>query len=134
MTALDTNILIYACDTADPVKQEKALQAIETAADGVVLWQVACEFLAASRKLAAQGFTPDQAWARLGDFLHLFPLILPGSGVLDQARALHVGRGLSFWDAMVVAACLECGAERLLWEDIPSAPRLDSLEILNPFA
>ena len=64
MTALDTNVLVYACDTADPAKQQRALQIIEDTRDGVLLWQVACEFLAASRKLVAQGFTPGQAWAR----------------------------------------------------------------------
>jgi predicted nucleic acid-binding protein len=52
MIALDTNILIYACDKADLKRQQVALDLISSANDGVLLWQVACEFVAASRKLS----------------------------------------------------------------------------------
>ena len=55
MIALDTNVLIYACDKADPERQQIALDLISNARDGVLLWQVACEFVAASRKLRSQG-------------------------------------------------------------------------------
>jgi predicted nucleic acid-binding protein len=50
MIALDTNVLIYACDRADPARQEIALDLISNTTDAVILWQVACEFIAASRK------------------------------------------------------------------------------------
>jgi predicted nucleic acid-binding protein len=56
MIAVDTNVLIYACDQADPRRQKIALDLISNARDGVLLWQVACEFLAASRKLDKQKF------------------------------------------------------------------------------
>ena len=55
MIAVDTNVLIYACDQADPRRQKVALDLITNGQDGVLLWQVACEFLAASRKLGKQG-------------------------------------------------------------------------------
>jgi predicted nucleic acid-binding protein len=48
MIALDTNVLIYACDKADLKRQQVALDLVSSAADGVLLWQVACEFVAAS--------------------------------------------------------------------------------------
>ena len=51
MTVLDTNVLIYACDKADLERQRVALDIVSRAADGVLLWQVACEFVAASRNL-----------------------------------------------------------------------------------
>lgn len=53
MNAVDTNILIYAHDTRYPVKLAIAEALIRTLTDGVLLWQVACEYVAASRKLAA---------------------------------------------------------------------------------
>ena len=55
MIALDTNILIYACDKADLKRQRVALDLVSNASDGVLLWQVACEFVAASRKLRSPG-------------------------------------------------------------------------------
>ena len=132
MTALDTNILIYSCDKADPVRQKRALEMVASLSDGVLLWQVACEFIAASRKLEDQGFTPDQAWSRLAEFLELFPLLLPSEPVLKRAETLHRHDGWSFWDATIAAACLEGGVSRLYSEDLPGRP-LPGLEIVNPF-
>jgi predicted nucleic acid-binding protein len=37
MTALDTNVLIYACDKADAARQRRALEVIEGTSDGVGL-------------------------------------------------------------------------------------------------
>jgi len=75
MIALDTNILIYACDKADLKRQQLALDLVSRAADGVLLWQVACEFVAASRKLRSQGFTMSThgpAWPIIWPSFRLF--------------------------------------------------------------
>jgi len=77
MIAVDTNVLIYACDQSNPHRQTIALDLIAAATDGVLPWQVACEFLSASRKLSKQGFTPTQAWNRLAEFRDLLRLVLP---------------------------------------------------------
>jgi hypothetical protein len=53
MIAVDTNVLIYACDQADPRRQTIAFDLVTNAQDGVLLWQVACEFLSASRGIAS---------------------------------------------------------------------------------
>jgi predicted nucleic acid-binding protein len=133
MTALDTNVLIYACDKADLVRQQIAIDLVSSAGDGVLLWQVACEFVAASRKLRSQGFTTADAWDRLADYLALFPLILPSARGLERTRILHTEDGWSFWDAMIVASCLECGVTRLYSEDLPGRAVRWPLEIVNPF-
>ena len=52
MIAVDTNVLVYACDQAEPRRQKIALDLVTNSSEGVVLWQVACEFLSASRKRA----------------------------------------------------------------------------------
>lgn len=131
MTGIDTNILIYACDLSDPVRQAKAFDLLASTRDGFVLWQVACEFIAASRKLASQGFSQVHAWNRLGEYLTLFPLVLPTRGILTRARSLHIEQGLSFWDAVIVGGCIEAGADRLYSEDLPGR-RISSLDIINP--
>lgn len=133
MIALDTNVLIYACDKADPRRQRIALDLVEKALDGVLLWQVACEFVAASRKLSPQGFTASDAWDRLAEFLALFHLVVPSAGVLDRARELHLAHGVSFWDATILASCLESGVDVLYSEDVPGTDALSPLQVLNPF-
>jgi len=132
MTGIDTNVLIYACDKSDSRKHARALEAIADATDGVLLWQVACEFIAASRKLGPQGFTPAQAWARLSEFLALFPLTLPTRESLDRARDLHVNGRMAFWDAMIIGGCLENKIVRFLSEDLPGGT-IEGIEVLNPF-
>jgi predicted nucleic acid-binding protein len=132
MIALDTDVLIYACDRSNPERQKRASELIDRATDGVLLWQVACEFVAASRKLSGQGFTAADAWDRLADFQALFPLVQPGPGILQYARELHASRGVSFWDAMILAACAEAGVEVLYSEDIPGVISA-SPKVVNPF-
>jgi predicted nucleic acid-binding protein len=97
------------------------------------LWQVACEFIAASRKLREQGFTEIDAWQSLAGLMRLFPLVLPNSQMLTRARVLHVDHRCSFWDAMLLSACLEGGVTRLYTQDVPSRPPM-GLDIINPFA
>ena len=133
MIAIDTNVLIYACDQSEPHKQTIALDLIAASTDGILLWQVACEFLAASRKLSKQGFTSAQAWNRLREFQDLLPLVLPTAANLTQARELHVARGVSLWDALVIAACLEAGVDVLYSEDVPAVEAFKTVRVINPF-
>lgn len=133
MTGFDTNILIYSCDHADIQRQQRALDLLASAQDGVLLWQVAVEFIAASRKLARQGFTPSRAWARLHEFMDLLPLTLPSPKILYSAQSLHLDQGLSFWDAMIIAACIDCGVQTFYSEDLPGRAIESGLRIVNPF-
>lgn len=90
MIALDTNVLIYACDRPDPKRQQTAIDLVTASPKGVLLWQVAGVFIAASRKLSAQGFTAADVWSRLSEFLALLPRVLPTPAVLQVAQSLHV--------------------------------------------
>src|SRR5690349_7416044 len=107
MIAIDTNVLIYACDRSDARRQQIALDLIAKATDGVLLWQVACEFVAASRKLAKNGFTAQDAWNRLGEFMDVFPLIPPNAEILGRAQSLHLQHSISFWDSLILASCVQ---------------------------
>jgi hypothetical protein len=50
MNAVDTNILLYVHDPRDPAKQAVAASLLQSLTDGVLLWQVACEYLATAQK------------------------------------------------------------------------------------
>jgi predicted nucleic acid-binding protein len=134
MIAADTNILIYACDQADPRRQTIALDLITNSSDGVLLWQVACEFLSASRKLAKQGFTATHAWSRLAEFRDLMPLVLPTDTNLVRAKELHLTRQMPLWDALILAACVEAGVKTLYSEDLPGFDDFEGTRVVNPFA
>ncbi|HXG66053.1 MAG TPA: PIN domain-containing protein [Blastocatellia bacterium] len=132
MNAVDTNILIYVHDPRDPDKQKVAIALLNSLADGVLLWQVACEYLNASRKLEPLGYARAQAWQDIRDMRSAWRTALPEWSAQDRAEDLLSRYSLSFWDAMIVAACLEAGVTRLYSEDFGYA-NLDGLEIVNPF-
>jgi predicted nucleic acid-binding protein len=133
MRALDTNVLIYVHDPRDPVKQAKASALVASLTDGALLWQVACEFLAASRKLAAIGYNQKQAFQDLTALRQVWTMILPSSPVLDRSESLTDRFSLSFWDSMILAACLESGVQHFYSEDFDAYSNIDGLQISNPF-
>lgn len=133
IVALDTNVLLYAIDRSVPDKREAALKLIAESSGAVLLWQVAVEFVAATRKLAKQGFTPKEAWEQLGLYQAAMPLLMPSPAVLERARELHLRHQVSLWDSMLIAAALDAGAERLYSEDVPGAGSAVGLQIVNPF-
>ena len=121
MNAVDTNVLIYARDPRDSVKQQRARALTSNLTDGALLWQVACEFIAASRKLTAVGYTQAQAWRELEQLRVLWKLILPSENVFVRAEQLTATQNFSFWDAMIVAACMEGSITRLYTEDFDNS-------------
>ena len=134
MNAVDTNILIYTHDPRDPVKQETAVHLVASLTDGVLLWQVACEYLAASRKLEQFGHSRAKAWQELQRLRGAWVTAVPSWSVMEQAEDLLTRYHLTIWDALIVAACLESGVKRLYSEDFDSSARATGLEIVNPFA
>lgn len=132
MNAVDTNILIYLNDPRDLVKQAIAISLVSALTDGVLIWQVACEYLAASRKLEALGYDRTQAYQYIRDLQQVWYTALPTWAVIDLAENLMSRFSLSHWDSMVVAACLEANVHTLYTEDFGYIA-IDSLKIVNPF-
>ena len=134
MNALDTNIWLYSHDTRDPRKQGLAQQLITTVRPLALPWQVGCEFVAASRKLVAAGFTEAQAWAALSAMRSLADVILlPVPDLWPETQSLQSRYSLSFWDALLAAACLHDGVQVLYTEDMGAPRTIDRLSLVNPF-
>lgn len=133
MNAVDTNILIYVNDPRNPVKQVVAASLIPSLIEGILLWQVACEYLAASRKLESLGYDRAQAYLYICDLQQVWYTALPTWTVIDRAENLMSRFSLSHWDSMIVAACLEANVQTLYTEDFGYSS-IDGLEIVNPFA
>lgn len=133
MNAVDTNVLIYAHDHRDPPKQAIAESLIQTLPDAILLWQVACEYIAASRKLEPFGYNREKAWEDILKLQKVWLTQLPTWDVLYLAEDLMRRYSLSSWDALIVAACLEGGVLRLYSEDFDASAQAEGLEIVNPF-
>jgi predicted nucleic acid-binding protein len=134
MNAVDTNVWLYWHDSRDPHKQAIAQQLIATTRPLALVWQVGCEFIAASRKLIPLGFTTDQAWDDLRDLgLAADAILLPVPDIWFEARSIQTRHMLSFWDSLLVAACIHGGVTVLYTEDMGAPRTIDSLSLINPF-
>ncbi|MFL6216242.1 MAG: PIN domain-containing protein [Blastocatellia bacterium] len=133
MNAVDTNILVYAHDPRDPAKRTAAMALLDSLIDGVLLWQVACEFLWVSRKLEPHGYTQAQAGSEIKRLRRVWATLIPDWQVQDRAEILRTKYSLSFWDALIVAACLEGSVARLYSEDFDAYSQIESLALINPF-
>ncbi|HKB66394.1 MAG TPA: PIN domain-containing protein [Pyrinomonadaceae bacterium] len=134
MNAVDTNILIYVHDRRNVGKQVIAESLVRTLPRGVLLWQVACEYIAASRKLESFGYSKEKAWQDIHKLRKLWVTHLPTWEMFEQTEQLLTRYSLSSWDALIVAACLEAGVTRLFSEDFDASAQAEGLEIVNPFA
>lgn len=106
MNAVDTNILIYVHDPRDLSKQAAAEFLLDAVSDLALLWQVACEYIAASRKLVPFGYDLTKALEDVRDMRATWKTILRSWAIHDLAEELMADYSLSFWDAMIIAACL----------------------------
>ncbi len=138
MNAVDTNVLVYAFDVDEPVKRAKAADLITRlvkAGKTVLLWQVACEFIATMRRWEAKGRVSEaDVTAYTNEMLSYFPLTLPIASVIPRSLDLTARFSLSHWDSMLVAAAIEAGADTLYTEDLQAGATYDRLTAVNPIA
>jgi len=133
MNAVDTNVLIYARDPRDERKQRLARQLISELTDGVMLWQVSCEYLAACRKLRHAHWSLEDAANDIADLRKVWFTASPDWDTLERAARLSKDHSISFWDAMIVSSCEASGVDRLFSEDIPNHSAYGSIAVINPF-
>ncbi|MCB9865759.1 MAG: PIN domain-containing protein [Phycisphaerales bacterium] len=135
MNAVDTNILVYALSADEVTKSAAAGKLLESLSsrDTVLLWQVACEFGAVLAKLVARGTADARVLDAMQGLRARFPLILPSPDILDSGLRIHREQQVSYWDAMLLAACAEAGVDRLYSEDIPGQPTVAGVAVVNPF-
>ena len=130
---LDTNILIYSVDRADPAKQNTALDLIARHAKdrtGVISTQVLQEFYsAATRKL---GIEPLQARQHLRDF-RFFDIVQVTPAIIEEGIDCSILHQLSFWDGLILAAAVTAKSTELLSEDLSHGQKLQGITIWNPF-
>jgi predicted nucleic acid-binding protein len=139
MNAVDTNVLVYALDATEPVKQTKAQSLLDSLAkpptDTVMPWQVAGELLNCLRRWESAGrIAAADVEAHFRDLLALFPLVVPSASAFDISFDLRGRFSLSHWDSMLLAACKEAGVTTLYSEDMDAGTDFDGLRIVNPFA
>lgn len=132
-TFIDTNIIIYANDSADERKQTIAIDIVSGHIRdrlGVISTQVMQEY----------------AVNALGKIKQALPVIMHQLHLLESLetvvlkpklvrRALEICGiyGISYWDALILAAAEQAGCGRILSEDLSAGQSYCGIECVNPF-
>ena len=130
----DTNVLLYMYGGADLDKQTRAKELYQryTASRRMLLsTQVVQEFYAVGRRklLAIPRSQLQAATAALLDF----PLVTIGPSHILSAMQVEERYGISFWDALILAAAESGGAEVLYTEDLNDGQQYGTVLVRNPF-
>ena len=132
---VDSNVLLYAYDASETVKQPVARATLERLwgdRNGAVSTQVLAEFYnAATRKL-----DPPMSRAGAREIIALYtawPVIVLEPALILAATRIEEEHQLSLWDALVIEAARVAGAERLLTEDLQHGQVIGGVRIENPF-
>lgn len=131
----DTNIIFYAYDSSETVKQAKAqdllIQAIAEG-NGYTSVQVLGEFFHATviRKKVLTAEKADLILRSLGG-LHILDIDYP---MVRSAIDNHRRYQTSYWDSLILAAAKRSGCETLFSEDLNTNQDYGGVKTLNPFS
>jgi predicted nucleic acid-binding protein len=133
---VDTNVLVYARDRTDEEKHRRAMAwvaALWQERAGRLSWQVVQEYyVTVTRKLdpprdrsdAREDVTSLVTWRPI-------PIGLP---TIDVAWGIEDRFGLSWWDALIVAAAQIGECAYLLSEDLQDGQDFEGVTVISPFS
>ena len=131
---LDTNILIYAVDSRDPVKQDKAIDLLHRCmrdGSGVISTQVVQEYASVAIGKLHQNVNVVIAEVALLESLEVVQLT---PALIRRGLELHARHGVHFWDALILAAAELARCTRLWSEDFSPGSIYGMLRVENPLA
>lgn len=134
---VDTNVLVYAYDFSDPVKQEQAFGLLDELAQsgrGVLSAQVLTEFVVAVTRKIEKPLDLKAAQKSVENYLSSWTVFdVTGFVVLEAVRGVHEHR-FSYWDAQIWATAKLNQIPVILSEDFASGSTVEGVTFLNPFA
>ncbi len=132
-TFLDSNVLVYGDDHAEPVKRRIALDLIREHRKhrtGVVSLQVLQEyFVTVTRKHKLDSLIARNKVEIYSKFHVSEPTLTDVLAAID----LHRLHSFSLWDALIIRAASKSGCRILLSEDMQHGREIEGVRIVNPF-
>ena len=139
MTAVlvDTNVLVYAHDSTEPVKQERAIATLErlnTTGAGRLSAQCLAEFFSVVTRGHGPVLTLNEALRQLEALAHAWPTFdVTPLVVLEAARGVR-DHQLSYWDAQLWATARLNQVGVIFSEDFRAGTALEGVRFVSPFA
>ncbi len=131
---IDTNVLIYAHDVDAAAKHDVAkrvLQQLWSERAGALSTQVLQEFYVNVTRKIASPLSKKSARAVVNSYV--IWCVDTTSEEISAAFRIEDEARIGFWDALIVAAALKAGADRILSEDLNNGQTISGVRIENPF-
>ena len=134
---IDTNVLVYAHDRSEPLKQVQALQVLDrlqVTESGAFSVQSLSEFFIAVTRRVKPPISPDDAARQVERLIRSWAILdLTPMTVLEATRGVRAHQ-LSYWDAQIWAVARLNQIPVVFTEDFPSARAIEGVRFTNPFA
>lgn len=131
---VDTNILVYAHDSTQGAKHERAralVQGLWESGDGVLSTQVLQEFCINLRRKSARPPSVGETRKLVEDYSTWDIVVNTAESVL-QALDIESRYQVSFWDALIVQAATSFEATIIYSEDMADGQTYGSVRVVNP--
>jgi predicted nucleic acid-binding protein len=135
MIFVDTNVLVYRRDVGQGEKQATAsawMERLWATRKGRLSYQVLQEFYVAVTAKLRPGLDAQSARNDVRSLLAWHPVPVDAR-VVEGAWVIQDRYGLSWWDALIVAAAQVADCRFLLTEDLQDGEALGEVQVLDPF-
>lgn len=133
---VDTNILLYAYDRGAQERRLTAaalVSALWRRGGGILSTQVLQEFYVNVTRKIATPLPSAKAWSVVEHYC-TWQVEQNGCDTVLHATQIQQRYQLSFWDALIIAAAAQGGADTLLSEDLNPGQIIAGVRVVNPFA
>lgn len=133
---VDTNILLYAYDRGEPVKQPQALAILDRLIVhnlGVLTSQVLAEFFVNATRRLKPPLTTGEAYGCIQNYLLSWEIWdITGPIVLEAARGVRTYQ-MAYWDAQIWASAKMHQIPIVFTEDFGEGVIIEGVRFVNPF-
>lgn len=133
---IDTNVLVYAFDLAEPQKHSRGVEVLhelELSNKGCLSVQCLSEFISATTRGASPMLKIGEALQQAEDLIEAFPVfLLTPTIVLEAIRGVRDHK-FSFYDAQIWACARLNQIPVIFSEDFSDRRTIEGVRFVNPF-
>ena len=133
---VDTNVLLYAYDRGQSVKQPRALEVLDHLAlqrMGVLTSQVLAEFFVNATRKLQPPLSIEETYHCIENYLLSWEILdITGAIVLEAARGVRTYR-MTYWDAQIWSSARMNQIPVVFTEDFGPRRIIEGVRFVNPF-
>lgn len=133
---LDTNVLVYAYDRSEDLKQQSAFVLLDhliKSSMGVVSVQALSEFFVTVTRKIPYPLTIEQAMVRIESFCRIWTVLELNEMIVNEAIRGVKMHQFSYWDAQIWASARLNQIGLVLSEDFSHNSVVEGVHFINPF-